>query len=130
MESFNLSHANELSVYDAKEYVKKYFYPLSSGFHIKIDYEDGKPIYEIVEDAIIKKVYFNRLPKVISDFYFKFYDQIKTLTCEINKPFIFGNFINTCPAFLHEVKPYTEYSKELKSKVEIILPFFFLNYWI
>ena len=93
MESFNLSHANQLSVYDAKEYVKRYFYPLSSGFHLKVDYDDEKPIYEIVEDKIIKSVYFNRLPKVIYDFYFKEYDQIKTLTCEINKPFIYDNFI-------------------------------------
>ena len=121
MESFNLSNANQLSVYDAKEYVKRYFYPLSSGFHLKVDYEDEKPVYEIVEDKIIKSVYFNRLPKVIYDFYFKEYDQIKTLTCEINKPFIYDNFINTCPAFKHEIKPYTEYSKEIKSKVEIML---------
>ena len=121
MQSFDLSHANELSVSDAKEYIKKYFYPLSSGLHIQVDYEDGKPIYEIKEDKVIKSVYFNRLPKVIYDFYFKEYDQIKTLTCEINKPFIFGKFINTCPSLLHEVKPYTEYSKEIKVKVEVML---------
>ena len=121
MESFDLCYANQLSVYDAKEYVKKYFYPLSSGLHIQVDYEDGKPVYEIKEDKVIKSVYFNRLPKVIYDFYFKEYDQIKTLTCEINKPFIFGKFINTCPSLLHEVKPYSEYSTELKAKVEVML---------
>ena len=121
MESFDLSHANQLSVYDAKEYVKQYFYPLSSGLHIQVDYEDGKPVYEIKEDKVIKSVYFNRLPKVIYDFYFKEYDQIKTLTCEINKPFVFGKFINTCPSLLHEVKPYSEYSTELKAKVEVML---------
>ena len=37
MQSFDLSHANQLSVYDAKEYIKKYFYPLSSGLPIKVD---------------------------------------------------------------------------------------------
>ena len=121
MASFDLCYANQLSVYDAKEYVKKYFYPLSSGLHIQVDYEDGKPVYEIKEDKVIKSVYFNRLPKVIYDFYFKEYDQIKTLTCEINKPFIFGKFINTCPSLLHEVKPYSEYSTELKAKVEVML---------
>ena len=88
MKSFNLSHANQLSVYDAKEYVKTYFYPLSSGFHLKVDFEDEKQVYEIIEDKIIKSVYFNRLPRVIYDFYFKEYDQIKILTCEINKPLI------------------------------------------
>ena len=51
MQSFDLSHANELSVSDAKEYIKKYFYPLSSGLHIQVDYEDEKPIYEIKEES-------------------------------------------------------------------------------
>ena len=45
MQSYDLSHANELSVSEAIEYIKKYFYPLSSGLHIQVDYEDGKPIY-------------------------------------------------------------------------------------
>ena len=40
MQSFDLSHANQLSVSDAKEYIKRYFYPLSSGLHIQVDYED------------------------------------------------------------------------------------------
>ena len=87
----------------------------------------GKTIYEIKEDEVIKSCYFNRLPKVIYDFYFKEYDQIKTLTCEINKPFIFGKFINTCPSLLHEVKPYTDYSKEIKVKVEVMLNYFLRN---
>jgi hypothetical protein len=124
MQSFDLSHANQLSVSDAKEYIKRYFYPLASGLHVQVDYDDdGKPFYEIKEDKVIKSVYFNRLPKVIYDFYFKEYDQIKTLTCEINKPFIIGKYINTCPALLHEVKPYSEYSKEIKVKVDMMLNF-------
>ena len=81
MKSFDLSHANQLSVSDAKEYIKRYFYPLASGLHVQVDYDDDeKPVYEIKEDKVIKSVYFNRLPKVIYDFYFKEYDQIKTLT--------------------------------------------------
>ena len=124
MQSFDLSHANQLSVSDAKEYIKRYFYPLASGLHVQVDYDDDKkPVYEIKEDKVIKSVYFNRLPKVIYDFYFKEYDQIKTLTCEMNKPFIFGKFINTCPSLLHDVKPYSEYSKEIKVKVDMMLNF-------
>ena len=124
MQSFDLSHANQLSVSDAKEYIKRYFYPLASGLHVQVDYdEDQKPVYEIKEDKVIKSVYFNRLPKVIFDFYFKEYDQIKTLTCEMNKPFIFGKFINTCPSLMHEVKAYSEYSEEVKSKVDLMLNF-------
>ena len=53
MESFILSNANQLSVSDAKEYIKRYFYPLASGLHVQIEYdEDGKPFYEIKEDKL------------------------------------------------------------------------------
>ena len=110
MESFDISHCNELSVSDAKEYIKKYFYPLSTGLHVQVEYDpEHKPVYEIKEAKIIKEVYFNRLQKVLQDFYFKQYDQIKTLTCELNKPFVIGKFINTCPAFMHEVKPFESF---------------------
>ena len=75
MDNFNLSICNQLSVPDAKEYIKKYFYPLSSGQHVFITYdENNNPSYEIKEDAIVKSVYFNRLPKVIQTFYFKEYE--------------------------------------------------------
>jgi hypothetical protein len=41
----------------------------------------------------------------------------------MNKPFIFGKFINTCPSLMHEVKAYNEYSEEVKSKVDLMLNF-------
>ena len=45
MESFDISHCNELSVSDAKEYIKKYFYPLSTGLHVQVEYDpDHKPV--------------------------------------------------------------------------------------
>ena len=122
MESFDISHCNQLSVSDAKEYIKKYFYPLSTGLHVQVEYDsDNKPVYDIKEEKIIKQVYFNRLQKVLQDFYFKEYDQIKTLTCELNKPFVNGKFINTCPAFMHDIKPFDSFSTEIKNKVQIML---------
>ena len=124
MQSFDLSHANQLSVSEAKEYIKRYFYPLKSGVHVVVDYdEDQTPVYEIIEDKVVRNVYFNRLRKVISNFYFKEYGELKTLTCAINKPFIYGKFINTCPSLMHEVKAYSEYSEEVKSKVDLMLNF-------
>ena len=124
METFNLTQANEMSNTDAKAYIKKYFYPLTSGQHILVSYdENNKPICEIKEDAVIKSVYFNRLPKGIQTFYFKEYDQIKTLTCELNKPFVYGNFINTCPPLMHSVKTYSEYLPDVKAKVDMMLGF-------
>jgi hypothetical protein len=124
MQSFNLSTCNQLSVSDAKSYITKYFFPLSSGQHVYVSYDDAeKPQYEIKEDNIVKSVYFNRLPKVIQTYYFKEYDQIRTLTCELNKPFIYGNYINTCPSLMHTIKEYSTYSNEIKLKVEMMLNF-------
>ena len=122
MQSFNLTQCNQLSIPDAKEYIKKYFFPLSDGQHVELDYEDdGKLKYLIKDDKTIKSVYFNRLPKAIHDFYFKEYDQIKTLTCQLNKPFLFGKYINTCPAFIHDIVPYDSYPNEMKKKVQAVL---------
>ena len=86
MENFNLATANQLSVSEAKAYITKYFYPLTDGQHVLLKYIDGKPEFDILDDTIVRKVYFNRLPKVIQQFYFTEYDQIRTLTCELNKP--------------------------------------------
>jgi hypothetical protein len=77
MSNFNLEHANNLPINQCKEYITKYFYPLETSQHIFISYDaDGKANYEIKEDMAIKKVYFNRLPKDVCDFYFKKYDKI------------------------------------------------------
>ena len=124
MSNFNLEHANNLPIDQCKEYITKYFYPLTTSQHILIEYDvDGKQTYEIKEDQTIKKVYFNRLPRDVSEFYFKKYEKIKTLTCELNKPMLFDNYFNSCPSFLHQVKPYHEYSNEMKAKVNKMLDY-------
>ena len=74
MSNFNLEHANNLSIDQCKEYIIRYFYPLTTSQHVFVSYDDdGKQTYTITDDQIIKKVYFNRLPKDVSDYYFKNY---------------------------------------------------------
>ena len=48
---------------------------------------------------------------------------IKTITCQLNKPFVHGKFINTCPAFKHEVKPFESFSTETKANVILMLDY-------
>jgi hypothetical protein len=122
MSNFSLEEANNMAINQCREYITKYFYPLNTSQHVMVSYdEDGKPVYEIKEDQTIKKVYFNRLPKDVCDYYFKKYDKIRSLTCELNKPTLFDNYFNTCPSFLHTVKPYDSFSNEIKNKVNIML---------
>ena len=125
---FCLEYANKLfyddEVVECKNYIKKYFYPLTTGQHIYINYDTNeKETYDITEERVIKQVYFNRLPKDINCWYFKGYNKIKTLTCELNQPLLFGNYINTCPAFLHQVKKYEDFSSDVKSKVGMMIGF-------
>ena len=56
MSNFSLEHANNLPIDQCKEYITKYFYPLTTSQHIMISYDqDGKVVYEIKEDQAVKK---------------------------------------------------------------------------
>ena len=61
--------------------------------------------------------------KLLKTFYFTEYDDIREVVCEINKPFLFDNKINTCHAFLHNYQPYDDFSSDIKKKVDIMLDF-------
>ena len=53
-----------MSIPAGKEYIKRYFFPLSDGQHVQLEYDElDKPHYIIKDDKTIKSVYFNRLPK-------------------------------------------------------------------
>ena len=117
--NFNLTHAKKLSFAKFVAYVTKYFYPLTTGQHILMEYENDKPKYTILDAKVIKAVYFNRLSSEISKYYFTEYDKIRTLTCELNRPLLFDDKINTCPEMLHIKKSYDLYSSEIKNRFNL-----------
>ena len=126
MENFNLSYAKQLSTESftqCKEYITKYFYPLTTGQHIYVEYVNDKPVYNITDPKVIKSVYFNRLSKEINAYYFTEYTGIKQLVCELNKPLLFDNKINTCPSMMHDAKPYNTFSPDIKAKVQTMLKY-------
>ena len=125
--NFSLDHIKNFSLnqqQDAKDYIKRYFVPLSNGTHAMLI--NGK--YEIKEDSDVKRTYFNRMPKEIQKWYFTEYTDIKTVCYKINKPVFFDDKINLCPKMKHEYKPYSEFSNDLKKKVERVLKFI-LDIW-
>ena len=87
---FNFKSLKTLNLDDGKEYIKKYFIPLTNGSHIFIR---GKE-FEIFDNATIMKVYFNRMHKDLKSFYFTEYDDIREPVCEVGKPFLFDNKVN------------------------------------
>jgi hypothetical protein len=129
-QNFSLQHLKTLYHPDHwKDYIIKYFYPLSDGNHLLIEYNDNGDILHTIKDAkTIKSVYFNRMPKELSNFYFTEYDKIRTLTTQLNKPKLFDNKFNLCASFLHTRKPYSEYPEEIKMKVELMKSFYLENW--
>ena len=110
---FCLKHIENLSKQDAKDYVIKFFIPLTNGNHAFLN--NGK--YEIYNEELIKKTYFKRMDKFLTTFYFEEYKDLRTVVYEINKPILFDDKLNLCPSFLHEYKPFKSFSSEIKNKV-------------
>ena len=118
-ENFALSKIKTLSPVDAKDYITKYFVPLSNGNHAMLI--DG--IYHIKDDQEIKRSYFNRMQKELYNFYFKEFTEVKTVAYEINKPTFFDDKINLCPQMLYKYDDNYRPSKETKEKLNFLLSY-------
>ena len=116
--TFNLSKLcnGNMTTNQQKEYLCKYFIPLTSGDHAQLNNDN----YKVVDDAVIKKTYFNRMPKCLKDYYFKELTTIRDITYELNKPLLFDNKLNLCPQMPHEYMEYHMFSDEIKAKVEMM----------
>ena len=91
--NFQLSKLKTLSPNDAKDYITRYFVPLSNGNHAMLI--DG--VYVIKDDTEIKRAYFNRIQKELYNYYFKDFTEVKNIVYELNKPTFFDDKINLCP---------------------------------
>lgn len=98
---FNLAALKDMSISQSKEYVKQFFIPLDNGNHVFLN----NGVYEIREDTEIKKTYFNRINKDITNWYFKEYTDIRTVCYSFNKDTLFDNYINLCPKKLNIYDP-------------------------
>lgn len=115
--NFSFDVINNLSPNDAKEYIKKYFVPLTDGGHAIL--KNG--VYDIVEDKVISKVYFQRLNTELNKYYFKEYTKLRTITYELNKPQLFDDKLNRCPQLKHTYKEYNTFDEKTKEGVQLIL---------
>ena len=117
MENFDLNKIKTLSPVEAKNYIDKYFIPLTNGDHAF--YINGK--YEIMDDAVIKKTYFKRMPSELQKYYFQDKTDLRTLSYDVNKPTLYENYLNMCPKIKQTYKKYCEFSDDIKKKVDIVL---------
>lgn len=117
MEEFSLAQVQLYNLTDAQNYISKYFIPLQSGSHAV--YMNGK--FAIMEQRLVKSTFFNRMSNEINDWYFKKYLTLRTITYELNKEMVYENKLNLCPKLKHTLKPFGEFSEEIKCQVDIML---------
>ena len=110
---FNLSSVKDMGTTQAKEYVKQFFIPIDNGNHVFLN----NGIYEIREDMEIKKTYFNRMSKEISNWYFKDYTDIRSVCYSFTKETLFDNYINLCPKKLNSYDPTYMYNDNLDLEI-------------
>lgn len=104
------------------KYISDHVFPLKGGGSAShIVYENDKPIY--YELAKLKQTYFNKMNKSISVWFFTEYSILYTIVSKLNKPRVYknddGHFLNIGDRFIHEKKPYDEYSQDIKNKVNL-----------
>ena len=120
MKNFSLKKVQDLKPSEqlkAQAYISKYFIPLSSGMHAF--FNDGK--FELIDHNTVKRTYFDRMPKFLSDYYFKQNIDIRTVEYEFGKPELHDDKLNLCPKMKHTIQSYKTFSSDSRDKVDIML---------
>ena len=116
--AFSLEHLETLHNDSAKTYITKYFIPLTNGTHAVLQHNNT---YELMEHAVVKKTYFDRMDPRLSKFYFKEYLIIRNVVYELGKRALYDNKLNLCQQFKHEPKPYETFDTKTKEGVDTML---------
>ena len=107
--NFNLKKVQDLKPSEtskAEAYVSKFFIPISNGMHGF--YCNGK--WELIDHNTIKRTYFDKMSKSLSDYYFKQNIDIRTIEYECGKPTLHDDKLNLCPKMKHEFKSFDSFS--------------------
>ncbi len=123
--SFDELEPTKHSLKFCKDYIARYFVPLSCG-NIAV-FKDGK--YSVSDDTTVRKVYFNRMPKFdyktedgtkssfdFSKWFFSVYTGIRSISFEVNKEVFYDDKINLCPRMKHQYVQYETFSKSVQKK--------------
>lgn len=103
---------------DAKNYLDSYFIPLTNGGHARLE---GNKIHMVTHENFTR-VYSGRFPPQLKKYYF--YDTIpRYVICNVHKPMITDDYINTCKPYKHEYQEYDSFDKKIKASVELMLSY-------
>ena len=104
---------------DCKQYISKFFVPLTNGTHAQIENNE----ITIIQKETMNEVYLGRFPIDIKKWY-KSETIPKKLICDITKPMIGDDYVNIAnkQLFKYETK-YDSFEKERKDAVDIMLSY-------
>lgn len=107
---------------DCIAYLNQYFFALMTGNHL---YWDAKSQAFISYDKMtLMSVFFNRLDKAASNWYFKQNRKLYSICNKINQPAIIGDQINMCEGFkFKNPKKFSEHSPEAQMRAKRFLKF-------
>ena len=100
-----------------KEYIKQYFVPLKNGDHAV--FIDGD--FTIMTQGDVSKTYFNRMSSELNNWYFKKFNELRSVVYEVGQDRFYGDKLNLCPSTLHKYKPYDEFNEDIKAHVETMM---------
>jgi hypothetical protein len=103
---------------DCKNYIEKFFVPLTIGAHAHI--EDGK--IEMINNDAMKTIYLERFEDDIKKWYKK-QTIPKKLICDITKPRIGPNYVNASAQLKREYKKFSSFDKKTQAPVQRMLDF-------
>jgi len=109
---------------DVIKYIQKYYYETAKGDYYFYDAITKEFIYKEKKDFINECI--NKIDESFYKSIFQKNDKIYKIVSKIDKPRVYKEngdyFINYCKGYLHSsYKPYNEYPKEIRDKVNMIL---------
>ena len=109
---------------DAKQYILKYFAPLTNGQHVhfKTGSDDPETEFEYLSKETMNEVYLNRFENDIKLWYKK-KTHPKRFICDISQDRIGDTFVNGSSKFFKPRKEFKSYSKATRSAVNKMIEF-------
>ena len=103
---------------DAKNYISKFFYPLTTGQHALIE----KGTISLIANDVMNQVNIKRWDKNIKKWY-ETETNPKKIICDLDQPMVGKNFINTSKQLKHTYVKYATFSEKTKKGVQRMLMF-------
>jgi hypothetical protein len=103
---------------EAKNYVEKYFCPLTNGEHALVQCSK----LTIIPAETMRTVYLNRFPDEVKKWYCK-QTIPKQLICDVTKPQIGSTYVNSAPQMFKDKKKYSTFTQKSRDGVKRMLDF-------